>query len=661
MKGLALISFLVFYIQFQGQNTYPIKEHYDKLHPAVYAEPSNFVYQWNTGNSESWRLLSFLNLYEATNDKAYLIKFINLTIKIQNARQDKLHPNNSAYPPKWTLDTDNDCGKNNNGIECTYFNSLLIYPMAKFVNMVIQNPGLYNTNLPLSIVLEEQMQPTSTILGYGDFALWLGARVEETILYMNIGYWDNAYGIKKTGKNNDDLPADINMQAPYGCALLYMGLTNTNFGYGNNRATFLYQAQIIASHIKGNININSCNASYHFPLLRTMANNNNSYFWYHRGWRLEKENCFLAPDKPSVVKYIELVEDVSHGAMDLWFVKACYEVQLAPCNTCTPYFTSTEMERFRNTFTKNIYYTNATGGHFHNTVNGLDNGFAGGEDCVPYCPTDFYWKEVTNWMPLYQFDGNSLPNVYDVLLQHTIGVISPTNTNPIVGGQGFLGLSEVIKAQWDKECVNLTLYNRKNIYDQDFNVKNTIVVAPQQVDDFNQLNANSFADPLITNNKFTIEPNVAVNMTAGKRIELLPGFETKTGAIFTASINNINCTNGFRIFSKDDIYDKSFDNLTSSINLDSLISSKVEVKEQSINNYSISIFPNPTAANINITQLNNFVGGNIEIINLMGQVIFTTTINSNQLSVNLSEYPKGIYLVKISSDKEQVIEKIVLE
>ncbi|HLU85192.1 MAG TPA: T9SS type A sorting domain-containing protein, partial [Vicingaceae bacterium] len=152
-----------------------------------------------------------------------------------------------------------------------------------------------------------------------------------------------------------------------------------------------------------------------------------------------------------------------------------------------------------------------------------------------------------------------------------------------------------------------------------------------------------------------------VNMTAGKRIELLPGFETKTGAIFTASINNINCTNGFRIFSKDDIYDKSFDNLTSSINLDSLISSKVEVKEQSINNYSISIFPNPTAANINITQLNNFVGGNIEIINLMGQVIFTTTINTNQLSVNLSEYPKGIYLVKINSDKEQVIEKIVLE
>ena len=84
-------------------------------------------------------------------------------------------------------------------------------------------------------------------------------------------------------------------------------------------------------------------------------------------------------------------------------------------------------------------------------------------------------------------------------------------------------------------------------------------------------------------------------------------------------------------------------------------------KSNTVSYLSPTIFPNPTAANINITQLNNFVGGNIEIINLMGQVIFTTTINSNQLSADLSKHPKGIYLIKISSDKEQVIEKIVLE
>lgn len=56
------ILILLFYVGIYGQNTYPIKEHYDMLHSAVYAEPSNFIYQWNTGDSESWRLLSFLNL-----------------------------------------------------------------------------------------------------------------------------------------------------------------------------------------------------------------------------------------------------------------------------------------------------------------------------------------------------------------------------------------------------------------------------------------------------------------------------------------------------------------------------------------------------------------------------------------------------------------------
>lgn len=76
---------------------------------------------------------------------------------------------------------------------------------------------------------------------------------------------------------------------------------------------------------------------------------------------------------------------------------------------------------------------------------------------------------------------------------------------------------------------------------------------------------------------------------------------------------------------------------------------------------SPTIFPNPTPNNINITQLNNFVSGNIEIINLMGQVIFSQSIQNHQMSVNLSAYNKGIYLVKISSDKQQIIEKIVLE
>lgn len=78
-------------------------------------------------------------------------------------------------------------------------------------------------------------------------------------------------------------------------------------------------------------------------------------------------------------------------------------------------------------------------------------------------------------------------------------------------------------------------------------------------------------------------------------------------------------------------------------------------------NTTPNIFPNPTKGKLTITQLEQFVGGNIEIINLMGQVIFSKTIQNHQMSVNLSEYNKGIYLVKISSDKQQIIEKIVLE
>lgn len=54
-----------------------------------------------------------------------------------------------------------------------------------------------------------------------------------------------------------------------------------------------------------------------------------------------------------------------------------------------------------------------------------------------------------------------------------------------------------MNAQWDKECFNLKIYNRRMVYDQDFVVKNTLVVAPQEQDDYYSLGDASFAEPVI--------------------------------------------------------------------------------------------------------------------------------------------------------------------
>jgi len=90
--------------------------------------------------------------------------------------------------------------------------------------------------------------------------------------------------------------------------------------------------------------------------------------------------------------------------------------------------------------------------------------------------------------------------------------------------EDYYGLAEVVSAQWDKECANLTLYNRDVVYDQDFFVKNTLTIAPQQTTDLFYTPV-PFAEPQTftdggSQDRFVIEPGVNVNMVAGEKIIL---------------------------------------------------------------------------------------------------------------------------------------------
>ena len=50
----------------------------------------------------------------------------------------------------------------------------------------------------------------------------------------------------------------------------------------------------------------------------------------------------------------------------------------------------------------------------------------------------------------------------------------------------------------------------------------------------------------------------------------------------------------------------------------------------------------------------------IEISNLMGQTIYTYYIY-NKATINTSAFAKGVYILKLNSDKETVVRKIVKE
>ena len=67
-------------------------------------------------------------------------------------------------------------------------------------------------------------------------------------------------------------------------------------------------------------------------------------------------------------------------------------------------------------------------------------------------------------------------------------------------------------------------------------------------------------------------------------------------------------------------------------------------------NNSITIYPNPAKDHITIDcgTLSSVTGYQIKISNLLGQEVFSTTLNQQQYSIPLNSWTgKGIYLVKV--------------
>ncbi len=76
-----------------------------------------------------------------------------------------------------------------------------------------------------------------------------------------------------------------------------------------------------------------------------------------------------------------------------------------------------------------------------------------------------------------------------------------------------------------------------------------------------------------------------------------------------------------------------------------------------LNTNNISIYPNPTSDIVNITG-NNIQS--VEVYNVLGQIIeVIDNIDVNNLTINTSNYNKGTYLLKITSDNNAIIQKII--
>ncbi len=72
-----------------------------------------------------------------------------------------------------------------------------------------------------------------------------------------------------------------------------------------------------------------------------------------------------------------------------------------------------------------------------------------------------------------------------------------------------------------------------------------------------------------------------------------------------------------------------------------------------IRNLNFKIYPNPTSKTINVKGINNY---NMTIFNKLGQIILEA---NNTKTIDVSSFPKGVYLIKISDGVKSSVRKFI--
>jgi hypothetical protein len=89
-----------------------------------------------------------------------------------------------------------------------------------------------------------------------------------------------------------------------------------------------------------------------------------------------------------------------------------------------------------------------------------------------------------------------------------------------------------------------------------------------------------------------------------------------------------------------------------------VIQEGVGIKPEKTSN-QLRIYPNPTKDKLSIESNSNDIQS-INIVNLIGQSLYTAVISGNA-TIDVSSFPKGVYFLRLNTNKETVVKKFVKE
>lgn len=155
-------------------------------------------------------------------------------------------------------------------------------------------------------------------------------------------------------------------------------------------------------------------------------------------------------------------------------------------------------------------------------------------------------------------------------------------------------------------------------------------------------------DPLYETDNFIestthLNPNERLILDAGDYVKLLPGFKAEYGSDFIAYIDGC----GGR---------------TSKI-VDPNVEDDLSDELKSIDNLSVNVYPNPNNGQFTVDFSDEEIKQHtsINILNLMGEIVYTKTVNSSIIQIDINDQPKGIYLVQIISNSKSTVKKVIIK
>ena len=83
-------------------------------------------------------------------------------------------------------------------------------------------------------------------------------------------------------------------------------------------------------------------------------------------------------------------------------------------------------------------------------------------------------------------------------------------------------------------------------------------------------------------------------------------------------------------------------------------------EETATSSQNIYIYPNPTNGIVYIKASEETINS-ITVSNMTGKVLVEKAVNADQAEIDLSSYNRGIYLVKVVTENDSYIEKVVLK